>query len=375
MKTSIAYAHADILAKFCVEGDIAEVTPYGSGHINGTYYVRNSYSNFPDYLLQHINNYVFKDIPGLIRNIELVTTHLRKKISLIAGANPALEVLTLIPTKDDLFYYLDDKGGFWRLYIYLKETNSYDIIETEHQAFEGGKAFGRFQSLLADLDSSLLSETIPEFHNIESRLKTFHQTVEENTGELVKDCIPEIMFLNERIEEMGTILNWGKAGKLPLRITHNDTKFNNVLLDKNDRAQCVIDLDTVMPGYVAYDFGDAMRTVTNTAAEDEKDLSKININMILFEAYTKGYLKETIVFLTDAEIKSLIYGVFLLPYMQAVRFLTDFIQGDKYYKIHFKGHNLQRAKAQIQLLRKLEDHRPVLEKIINNVASSLKVNI
>jgi hypothetical protein len=375
METNIGYDHANVLSKFCIEGGIAEVTPYGSGHINGTYFVKNSDENAPDYLLQRINNYVFKDIPSLIRNIELVTDHLRKKISLNPDSNPLLEVLTLIPTKDGGYYYQDNDGDYWRIYLYLKNTNSYDIIETAHQAFEGGKAFGRFQSLLSDLDSQLLSETIPNFHNIENRLVKFHQEVEKDSCGLVKDCVPEISFLIERTKEMGTILRMGRDGKIPLRITHNDTKFNNVLLDKNDKAQCVIDLDTVMPGYVAYDFGDAMRTVTNTAAEDEKDLSKINVNVPLFEAYTKGFLKETVTFLTDEELKSLINGVFLLPYMQAVRFLTDFIEGDKYYKIHFEGHNLQRAKAQIQLLRKLEENRSVLEEIINNVAASFKVSI
>lgn len=373
MKTSIAYAHSDILSSFCIEGDIAEVTPYGSGHINGTYYVKNTCQNAPDYLLQRINSYVFRDIPALVRNIEIVTAHLRQKISLDPAANPGTDVLTLIPTKDGRYYYQDDQGDFWRIYLYLKNTNSYDIIETAPQAFEGGKAFGKFQTLLADLDAQLLSETIPDFHNIESRLKKFYQAIEEDPCQLVKDCIPEITFLEQRAEEMKTILRMGRAGKLPLRITHNDTKFNNVLLDKNDRAQCVIDLDTVMPGYVAYDFGDAMRTICNTAAEDEKDLSKINVNIPLFEAYTKGYLEETIVFLTEDELKSLVNGVFLLPYMQAVRFLTDFIEGDNYYKIHFKGHNLQRTKAQIQLLRKLEDIRPVLERIVISVALSSKL--
>lgn len=374
MKTSSPDFEA-ILSNFRIKGSASEIQPYGSGHINGTFLIRNSEESAPDYLLQRINNYVFKDVPGLMHNAAVVTEHLRKKLEQIPGADAEREVLTIIPAKDGGYYYQDKAGNYWRMYLYLKGTNSYDILETEQQASEGGRAFGRFQYLLSDLDSGRLTETIPNFLNMESRLKNFRKAVEEDTAGRVKECQAEIDLINERADDMCTIVRLGREGKLPLRITHNDTKFNNVLLDENDKALCVIDLDTVMPGYTAYDFGDAMRTITNTAAEDEKDLSKIQVNLPLFEAYTKSYLKEAAGFLTEAEINSLMDGVLLLPFMQAVRFLTDYLEGDKYYKIHFPEHNLQRTRAQLQLFKKLEENYSKMAEIIQNEVSAIRASL
>jgi hypothetical protein len=229
--------------------------------------------------------------------------------------------------------------------------------------------------LLADLDTGLLKETIRDFHNIENRLGQLNKAIDENKHGRLINCIPEIESLFDRTEKMFSIFRMGKNGSLPLRITHNDSKFNNVLLNKEDKAQCVIDLDTVMPGYVAYDFGDAIRTIINTRAEDEKDISTIALNTHLFQAYTEGYLNETIAFLTKTELASLIEGVLLLPYLQAVRFLTDYIDGDNYFKIHFAAHNLQRARAQLQLLKKIEEQRPVLAGIIESSAAKLKTSV
>jgi len=375
MNTSSPQDFEAILSRFDIQGNVREIKPYGSGHINGTFLVKNSVEGAPDYLLQRVNDYVFKDVPGLMQNAVIVTEHLRKKLEQIPGSNPEREVLTIIPTKNGEYYYKDEEGNYWRVYLYVGNTKSYDILETEQQASEGGKAFGRFQFLLSDLDSSRLIETIPNFLNMESRLKNFHKAVKEDAAGRVKECQAEITFINERADAMCTIVRLGREGKLPLRITHNDTKFNNVLLDENDKALCVIDLDTVMPGYTAYDFGDAMRTITNTAAEDEKDLSKIQVNLPLFEAYTKSYLKEAAGFLTEAEINSLMEGVLLLPFMQAVRFLTDYLEGDKYYKIHFPGHNLQRTRAQLQLFKKLEENYSRMNDIIQNEVSALRASL
>ena len=374
MNSNISYNFSDILSKFCIEGATTEPVPFGSGHINSTFYIKNTEAGCPDYLLQRINHYVFKDVEGLTENVKLVTAHLRDKVASQNG-NVDKEVLTLISAKDGLYFYKDGNGDYWRIYHYLKNTKSYDLLETEQQAFEGGKAFGKFQSMLADLDATLLVETIPNFHNIEFRLQNFKNALEKDPVGRAKDCKAEIDFVSERTENMCTILTLGRAGKIPLRITHNDTKFNNVLLDQNDKAQCVIDLDTVMPGYTAYDFGDAIRTIINTANEDEADLSKIQLNVKLFEAYVRGYLAETINFFTETELESLIYGALLLPYMQGVRFLTDHIDGDNYFKIHFPNHNLQRARAQFQLLRKLEENRPQLEAIISEIASEYKSSL
>jgi Ser/Thr protein kinase RdoA (MazF antagonist) len=357
---------------------LKQIKHYGSGHINDTYHVKNTNQNQPDYLLQRINSYVFKNVPLLVSNIETVTTHIKNKLTHIEGSMPDKQVLTLIKTTDAAPYYLDADGNYWRMYIFLKDTIGYDMVTTTNQANEGGKAFGRFQSLISDLDAQSIGETIPNFHNIEMRLENLNNAIAHDSKGRVANTTAEIAFVKARAESQKEILNLGRSGKLPLRITHNDTKFNNVLLDKNDLAQCVIDLDTVMPGYIAYDFGDAIRTIVNTAAEDEADTSKIDINISLYEAFSKGFLKETASFLSAEEINSLPMGALLLPYIVGMRFLTDHLEGDKYFKTHFTGHNLQRARAQFQLLKKLEDNYTQLQDIVQKTAqqynNSLLIN-
>jgi hypothetical protein len=349
-----------VVSHFCIEGQPADAKPFGSGHINETYCVLNKSSDCPDYLLQRIHH-IFKDVPGLMNNIVLVTNHLKAKLGSDPGAGIDHEVLTPIPTHNHKFYHRDENGDYWRMYHFL-DANRYDMLETEQQAYEGGKAFGKFQALLADMDPALLIESIPNFHNVPSRLERFEQAVQKDAANRVKDVADEIAFVRERAKKMTDIQH--DIAKLPVRIIHNDTKFNNVLLDKDDRAQCVIDLDTVMPGYVAFDFGDAIRTIINTAAEDEKDLEKIQLNVPLFKAYVKGYLHEAGAFLSINEIDSLMPGGLLIPYEQTVRFLTDYIEGDVYYKIHFQDHNLQRTRAQMELLKKIEGSYDALEEIV-----------
>ncbi|PVY43726.1 phosphotransferase [Pontibacter virosus] len=360
----------EIVSHFAIQGHTAGGTPYGSGHIHDTYYIKNLQADCPDYLLQRINHQVFKNVPLLMENIEQVTAHLRSKLENIPGAEPDKEVLTLVPTRHQASYYQDEAGNFWRLYLLLQGTRSYDLVESPQQAYEGGKAFGRFQALLADMDASLLHESIPDFHNVEHRLRQFTQAIKHNQKDRVKHVQPEIDFVMQRAQLMSTICRLGREGKLPLRITHNDTKFNNVLLDSQDKAQCVIDLDTVMPGYVAYDYGDAIRTTAATAAEDEKDLSKIDIDLNLFRGFTQGFLEETCASLTDEEIGSLSLGITLLPFIMGLRFLTDYIDGDHYYKIHFPEHNLQRAQAQFRLVEVLEDKLELLQGIIEEISAA-----
>jgi Ser/Thr protein kinase RdoA (MazF antagonist) len=345
----------DLVSNFKISGNLASLIPYGSGHINDTYHLINSDQNENDYLLQRINHHVFKNVRGLMNNITYVTDHLKNKISAINGGDPDRQVLTMIQTKNGNYFVTDENGNYWRLYYFLKGTKSYDRVETDMQAMEGGKAFGRFQSMLSDIDTSLIIETIPHFHDIVRRLENLQVAINNDISGRLRLIQSELEFILARKEKMEEIQRLGKAGILPLRIIHNDAKFNNVLLDENDKAQCVIDLDTVMPGYVAYDFGDATRTIINTAAEDEENMSKIDLNIPLFEAYTKGYLKETVRFLIREEVDSLIKGMLLLPYMQAVRFLTDYLEGDHYFKIHSPEHNLHRTKAQLQLVLKLEE--------------------
>jgi hypothetical protein len=361
-----------IISKFNITGNVVSIKPFGSGHINDTYRVATDSGR--DYLLQRINHFVFKDVPGLMDNIVNVTGHLKKKLLNIPGSKPDREVLTLVENTNKGYYVEDDKGNYWRVFNFLMDTKSYDQVLTEKQAFEGGKAFGRFQSLLSDMEPNLIVDTIPNFHNIEYRLFNLDRAIAADRAKRLKEVLPEIDFTDRRRQPMMNILLAGRAAVLANRITHNDTKFNNVLLDKNDRAQCVIDLDTVMSGYVAYDFGDAIRTIINTAPEDEPDLGKIDLNVPLFAAYVKGYLQQTIGFITDPELNSLMEGALLLPYMQGVRFLTDYLEGDVYFKIHTPDHNLKRVRAQFQLVKKLEKARDVLTDIILTTAQGLKKN-
>jgi len=253
------------------------------------------------------------------------------------------------------------------MFVLITGTQSYDIVETEQQAREGGKAFGQFQLKLADLDAQKIVEVLPNFHNLNFRLSNFNQAIEKDVQGRVSELQEYIAFVRNREERMCTILKLSAAGKLPLRITHNDTKFNNVLLNSHNEVQCVIDLDTVMPGYVAYDFGDAIRTIINPAAEDEQDESKVKLNIPLFKAYAEGYLKQTKAFLTETEFSSLLEGVFLLPFMQGVRFLTDYLEGDHYYKVSYKDHNLVRTRIQFRLVQELEKHEKELQQILQEV--------
>ncbi|KAA3436295.1 phosphotransferase enzyme family protein [Rufibacter hautae] len=362
-----------VLSQFSIDGGVAQVVSHGSGHIHDTYHVMNSHPGSPDYLLQRVNHHVFKNVPALMDNIQVVTTHLRQKLENTPGTQPQKEVLTLIPTNQHKWFYQDAEGNYWRMYYFLDDTLGFDMVTTPAQAYEGGKAFGKFQALLADLPVEQLHDTIPDFHNVVNRLRLFRETVAADPAGRVAEVAAEIAFVEERAQAMSTIYHMGQRGELPLRITHNDTKFNNVLLDKDGKAQCVIDLDTVMPGYVAYDFGDAIRTTVNTAPEDEPELEKIQVNLALFEAFAKGFLEETSSALSDQEIASLLHGVLLLPFIMGLRFLTDYIDGDHYYKIHFPAHNLQRCRAQFQLVKELEALLPELQGILEKVVQETRL--
>jgi len=366
------YSQSDLIhvtSNFQITGDVTAVEKFGKGHINDTYIVKNGLDNEPGYLLQRINHLIFNNIPALMNNILLVTDHLKTKLKTVLAADRETAVVTVIKTKDHLSYYHDNQGSYWRMYLYLKNTKALDFVANNEQAAECGRALGRFQSMLADFDSRQLHETIPNFHNVSLRLSQYHTALENNQAARKYFVTEEAGFISERIERMCAMLTFVQEAHLPLRVTHNDTKFNNILFNEKDCAQCIVDLDTLMPGYVAYDFGDAVRTLINTAAEDECDLSKISLNLPIFEAFTKGYLTESVEWLTEGEIKSLCLSVPLFPYMQGVRFLTDYLQGDTYYKTEFPDHNLQRARAQFQLLRKLEERQETIDDIIWETAN------
>jgi len=358
------YDLKEIFGFFTPDGTYLSGEPYGSGHIHDTFRVQTAEKDKDDYILQRLNNKIFKNIPQLQNNIERVTVHLNKKLQQIPGSNIKRECLTLIPAKDGKSWIVDKDGNFWRMYIFISNHRSYNIVDSPDKAFEGGKAIGRFQAMLADMPGDPLYETIPKFHDIENRLLILNHKIKEDPAGRVSELTEEIKEYLSRGEEMKTILKLGRAGKIPSRITHNDTKFNNILLDENDKALCVIDLDTVMPGYVHYDYGDAIRTVTNTAAEDEKDLSKVEMNIDLFEAYAKGYLSETGKTLNDVEKEYLAFAPKLITYTIGVRFLTDYIDGDNYFKIHHKFHNLQRTRAQLKLVMSMERQYEAMRKII-----------
>jgi len=358
---------------FDIEGEVRKIGPFGSGHINDTFRVETDRPGGKNYLLQRINHRVFPNVEGLMQNTKIVLAHLKAKLAHLGEAQVEKATLTLIPTKGGGLYHRDEAGNYWRMFLLLEGTKSYDIVTTAAQAYAGGRAFGEFQKLLADLDANKLVEVLPNFQNIAFRLDNLKKAAERDVaGRLgeVRNILGEVL---EREADMRTVLEMGLRGELPLRITHNDTKFNNVLLDQNDQVQCVIDLDTVMPGYVAYDFGDAVRNIINPAAEDEADLSKIVLNIPLFKAYTEGYMSEAEAFLTEAETESLLHGVFMVAYMQVVRFLTDYLEGDTYYKTHYPGHNLVRTKAQFKLVRELERHRDLLADILQTADSGMRV--
>jgi Ser/Thr protein kinase RdoA (MazF antagonist) len=356
-----------IYDSFLADGSFSDAVSYGSGHIHDTFRVETSEKDKDDYILQRLNNKVFRNIPELQENIERVTNHLHRKLLTVPGSDIKRECLTLIQAKNGKSWMEDKEGNFWRMFVFISNHKSYDIVDSPGKAFEGGKAIGRFQAMLADLPGEPLHETIPNFHNIEKRLETFVQAVKTDKVKRASAVTEEINFVLKRSEEMKVILRLGMEGKIPLRITHNDTKFNNILLDENDRALCIIDLDTVMPGYVHYDFGDAIRTAANMASEDEKDLAKVKMDIGLYKAYSEGYLSETRDTLNSVEKKYLAFAPRLITYTMAVRFLTDYLDGDNYYKIHHEHHNLQRAKAQLRLVESMEEQYSEMQKIIRKL--------
>lgn len=350
-----------IANQFNIKGSVSEYHAITTGHINDSYLIRTDQSA-TGYFLQWINSYIFKDVDGLMKNIETVTHHLSKKNE-SSGRNE-LRVLELVITRSGSAYYIDDDGEYWRMYRNIPGTHVYDLVENELIAYEGGKAFGRFMSDLADLPAELLSETIPDFHNMESRLRNFQASVTANPFNRKKEVLQELAFVEERADEMLRIPEMIRKGVIPKRITHNDTKFNNILFNESDKAICIVDLDTVMPGSILFDFGDAIRTGANTACEDEKDLDKVNINLPIFEAYAKGFIEATQQSLTAAEIDLLAFSARFMTFIIGLRFLTDFIDGDPYFRTNYPEHNLDRARVQFRLIGSMESQAGRMEEII-----------
>lgn len=346
-------------SKFLSANASLSIKPLGAGHINDSFLVE---LDGKQYVLQAINHQIFKRIDDLQDNILRVTSHIRNKLSEKGVADIERKVLTFLPSTDGTSFYKDEEGIYWRMMEYIKDNFCYNNID-EKLAYKAGRAFGEFQEMLSDLPAPPLFEVIPNFHNMESRLETFRIAVKNNhSGRLskVQNLVDEI---EKRAEDMCRPEQLHREGKLPKRINHCDTKVSNVLFDAQGEVLCVIDLDTVMPGYVLSDFGDFMRTGANNGDEDDKDLSRVSINMSIFEAYTKGYL-ETATFLLPIEIENLAFGAKLLTYMQTVRFLADYIDGDTYYKIHYPEHNIDRSLAQFKLLQSMEENFDKMQEIV-----------
>ncbi|RHJ92443.1 phosphotransferase enzyme family protein [Parabacteroides bouchesdurhonensis] len=352
----------DILSRFQLDEKVVSAEPFGNGHINDTLKVTNEKGEIK-YVLQRINHLIFTNVEMLQNNIHTVTSHIRKKLEARGEKDIDRKVLTFLPTKEGKLYYFDG-DSYWRVCLFIPRSKSFEEV-TPELSYEAGKAFGDFQSMLADLPEGAIGETIPNFHNMEFRLEQFHDAVKTNAaGRLdeVKDLIREI---EKRADAMCIQERLYREGKLKKRTNHCDTKVNNIMFDESGKVLCVIDLDTVMPGFVLSDIGDFIRTGANTGAEDDENLNNVNVNMDIFRAYTRGYMETAKSFLTPQEIKLLPYGGRLLTYMQTVRFLTDYINGDTYYKIHSPKHNLIRTKAQFKLLQSLEEHATEMDEFMN----------
>lgn len=352
----------NIVKQFDINTETGTIRPLKIGHINDSFIIDSKNPGEPSYFLQKINHNIFKDVAGLQRNIQLVTDHLRKKLSEKGETDLDKKVLRLIPTKEGELFYKDANGDYWRIYINIENTHSYDAI-TPELAYKAGEAFGDFQCMLSDIDTTQLIETIPDFHNMEFRLQQFHDAVAADAAGRLAETQWMADEIEKRAEEMCSPQRLFREGKLVKRINHCDTKVNNMLFDVNDDVTCIVDMDTVMPGFVLSDFGDFMRTGANTGAEDDENLDNVGINLEIFEAYTKGYLKKA-TFLSDVELENLAFGAKLLSYMQTVRFYTDYLNGDTYYKIQSPHHNWQRTKAQFKLLQSQEENYEKMKEIV-----------
>lgn len=357
-----------ILPKFSFSGVYSDARELTSGNINNTYHLTYDENGIKkEYTLQHINKYVFKKPAEVMLNIERVTTHLASSYA-AAGIDPSRRVLTLIPTTDGNTLFQDAEGNYWRAYNYISGASAYDAPQKDAHVFETGRAFGEFQRMLSDFPADVLYPTIPDFHNTTRRFYGFVASVAADNAGRVRKIDDEIEFIFERRRMMGEIVRKLESGALPLRVTHNDTKINNVLIDDaTDKAICVIDLDTVMPGSSLYDFGDAIRFCASTAAEDEADLSKITLDMDAFRLFTEGFLSEVNGFLSPEELHNLPLGVLVITCELAMRFLTDYIDGDLYFKVRSPEHNLIRARAQMKLLTEMEQKRDQMQKIVDEL--------
>lgn len=346
---------SDILSNFAINGEFISCEPYGSGLINRTYVaVYNEGGKRVRYIVQRINTNLFKNVDGLMNNIKLVTEFNRAEI-MKRGGDPDRESLTLVPTKNGGTYFRTEEGDCYRVYVFIENAKGYDVVEKPEHFYESAVAFGKFAMLLDRFDSSKLFEVLPDFHNTVKRFDNFRRSLEADKFNRAKDVKKEIGFALEREKITHTIVDLLASGKMPSRVTHNDTKLNNVLIDtRTDKAVSVIDLDTMMPGSICYDFGDSIRFGCNPCLEDTPETEKVIFNMPLFETYTKGYLSVFGDTITDIERKNLPMGAILMTYECGIRFLTDYLDGDVYFRKTREGQNIDRTRTQFKLVSDME---------------------
>ena len=332
-----------IINSFEVEGNYISSETIVSGYINTTYKITTSKSS---YILQKINHAIFKNVEELSQNIIRITEHVKKKAS-----DKNKFVLKVIPSRSNNGFHKDSEGSYWRMFNYLENSTTFEVLESKEQAFSLGSAFATYQKLLIDLPEPNLFEVLPDFHNTPLRIEHFKKAIMVNFENRKQNTQEEIDFLLNLASEMGEVVTLGNKGKIPLRSIHQDAKLSNILFNTTNDDFCIIDLDTTMPGYLCYDFGDAVRTGMNTAAEEEKDISKASLNMNLFKPFAEGYARVSREFITKEEIKTLVLGAKIITYEQAIRFLADYLNGDIYYQTSYSKNNLTRAKIQIALLK------------------------
>ena len=362
----MAYDFKNIISKFNIDGTLVSCQRYGEGHINETYLaVIEKDGVEKNYILQKINNKIFKNVDGLMENIRAVTEFNREKITK-RGGNPDRESLSLVYTKDGNSYYYDEASdGYFRVYIFITDAIAYQVIEKPEHFYQSAVAFGNFANLLAEFKADALFESIPNFHNTVKRFSDFETALNADKLGRAAGVKKEIDFVLSRKDYCGRIVNLLKSGEMPTKVTHNDTKLNNVMLDATTgEPVAVIDLDTIMPGSICYDFGDSIRFGCNPAAEDEKDLSKVNFDLNLFESFAKGYLSALGESATKIERENLAFGAILMTYECGMRFLADYLEGDVYFRTHREGHNLDRARTQFKLIEDMEKLLPTMEEIV-----------
>jgi hypothetical protein len=356
---------SEIASNFNLEGSVGRVDQMGEGFINDTFIIRTKGEATPDYLLQRKNKRIFTNVPAMMDNILKVTGHIRKKV-IARNGDPLREVLTVIPANDGKPYFLDEEGEFWAVCLFIADTVAYQAAKTPELAYQGGKGIGMFQSMVADLNEPL-TDILPGFHNIRYRFNQWDAVLSKDPVGRKARHKEEIGWIESRREEMLRFWQLVESGEIPTRVTHNDTKINNILFDKNGEVLCVIDLDTVLNSTCLNDFGDAMRSYTNTGDEDDVNLDKVSCDLSIFEGFTRGYLSEARSFLNEKELEYLAFSARYITYEQVLRFLMDYIDGDNYYKIKHPEHNYQRTLAQYKLLTSMEEQYDEMCRIVKKL--------